>query len=309
MAAALLAGAVLSRKNKRLMCRLWGESLLGLALGILLLNGVFAWTGAEQGDRREMLSMPIQQFARTMLYHGGVGVLEEDDGSMGEEEKAYINSFLLEEGYKDYVPYLSDPVKSHTNTYAARYNAKGFITTYLRLLLRYPGDYINAALAVNAGYLYIGDETASHIYGETEGLGYIQTRWHESILNSMGIYKDSGLPWLRSLLESFAVENRYLELPVLRFLLAPGIYFWLYLVLAITVYMKAEYRMLIPLSLAAGYYGTLLLGPAVQMRYVYPLMAALPFLLLLLPTGSSPAGKLPVGKRDHMGKETQGNVG
>ena len=41
-------------------------------------------------------------------------------------------------------------------------------------------------------------------------------------------------------------------------------------------------RYCLPLAVIAGYYGTMLLGPTVQMRYVYPVMLALPYLVALM---------------------------
>ena len=109
-------------------------------LGNLILSALFWATKAQQGDKREMLSMPIQQLARCMLYHGGAGALSEDDNTMGEGDKALINDFLLDQGYLSYNPSISDPVKSHTNTYVVRYRTLEFAQTYFRLLVQYPGD-------------------------------------------------------------------------------------------------------------------------------------------------------------------------
>lgn len=44
--------------------------------------------------------------------------------------------------------------------------------------------------------------------GEKEGLGYVQTRWDEGVLNERGIYKDSKFPWLYERLENWAENNR-----------------------------------------------------------------------------------------------------
>ena len=161
-----LLAAVLFGKRRRF----WGRTLLwslgALAVGMVLLQMVFRITDAEQGDRREMLSIPIKQLARTMLYHGGVGVLEEDDNTMEEADKALVNDFILNEAYRNYRPDFADPVKSNTNTYVARYRTGEFIDTYIRLFLRYPGDFLNAALAVNAGYLYPGDVSHAYVNGQ-----------------------------------------------------------------------------------------------------------------------------------------------
>lgn len=277
--AALLITALFAKKAKRLFGRLLLISLGGFAAGSVILSLLFTVSGAQQGDRREMLSMPIQQLARCMVYHGGAGVLAEDDNTMEETDKALIRDFLLDEGYREYRPDISDPVKRHTNTYVFVYRMKEFMTTYFRLLGQYPGDYINAALAVNAGYLYPWDKSHAYINVSegSRGMGYIQTNWVEEELNPRGIYKDSKWEGLHGLLERYAESNSHLKAPVLRLLLAPGAYLWLYLLLAGYLMLHKRYILLIPLSLTLGYYGTLLLGPAVQLRYIYPVMTALPF--------------------------------
>ena len=275
--------AIFSRKRRKLLIRLLGNAVLGFCLGSVLLSGLFRMTGAQQGDRREMLSLPIQQLARCMVYHGGAGVLPGDDNTMTDEHKSLINDFILDEAYKLYRPEISDPVKSHTNTYVVRYRMKDFIDTYIKCFLQYPGDYVNAFLAVNAGYLYPGD--VSHAYinvnGTDTGLGYIQTRWVEEELNPRGIYKDTKWEWLHEKMENYAEGNDYLKIPVLKYLLVPGTYLWLYFILAAYLVMRRRYRLLLPLSLVLGYYVTLVLGPAVQMRYLYPVMCALPFLFVM----------------------------
>lgn len=274
--------AIFGKEHKR-----WGKlfllALFGFLSGILVLNLLFRVTDAEQGDRREMLSMPIQQLARAMVYHGGINVLPEDDNTLTESEKALIKDFILDEAYRDYDPHISDPVKRHTNTYVARYRIKEFILTYLNLLAKYPGDFLNAVLETNAGYLYPGDTSHAFINVSEQkiGLGYVQTRWEEVTLNDAGIYKDSKFPGLHALLERWADQNAYLKIPVLRYLFMPGIWLWLYLLLFGFLCVIRKGRLCLPLTLVLGYYLTLFLGPTVQLRYIYPIMAAYPFILLL----------------------------
>lgn len=278
----LVAAVFFGKKQRKLYICLMAETVICLVAGSLLLSFVFMATGAEQGDRREMLSMPIQQLARTMVYHGGVGIMQEDDGTMAEEDKALINDFILDQAYLEYRPDIADPVKRHTNTYVARYRIKDFLNTYVGLFLEYPGDYINALLAVNAGYLYPGDVSHAviNVNGRDRGLGYIQTRWVENELNPDGIYKASKWEWLHEKLEEFADSNGYLKVPVLKYLMVPGSYLWLYLVLAACLVLQKKYRQLFLLALILGYYLTLFLGPTVQLRYLYPVMIALPYLTM-----------------------------
>ncbi len=255
---------------------------VALCLGFLLVTALAKITNAQEGDKREMLSMPIQQLARTMIYHGDVGVLPEDDKTMNEVDKALIRDLFMEDGYQYYRVDISDPVKKRTNTSVVRYRPVEFAKTYLNLFVKYPGDYINATLGTNAGFLYPGDKTHAviNVNGRDVGLGYIQTRWVDAELNPNGIIKDSKWSGLRVALETFADENAYLKIPVLRYLVAPGIYLWCYMLLAIWLMIHKRYKELIPLAFVLGYYLTLFLGPTVQLRYLYPLMIALPCLLV-----------------------------
>lgn len=283
----LLAFAFLTFCFGKKARKLWGRLLVvsgaAFCVGLFVLSAVFSATHAEQGDRREMLSMPIQQLSRCMIYHGGIGVLAEDDGTMDPEDKALINDFILDEAYRDYDPGIADPVKRHTNTYVVRYRSGDFIRVYLHLLTQYPGDMVNAGLATNAGFLSPFDTThaeVNRVEGRA-GLSYVQTRWEENTLNERGIYKDSKWPWLFERLENWAENNSYLRIPVLRYFFVPGSYLWGYLALAAVLVIADRKRFCLPLAIVAGYYGTMLLGPTVQMRYVYPVMLALPFLLAL----------------------------
>ena len=282
--AAFLVLAVILAKGAR---RFWGKVALNcvvsLIVGSLCISGLFRITDAQQGDRREMLSMPIQQLARCMIYHGGAGVLMEDDASMAAEDVALINDFLLNESYKEYRPDIADPVKRHTNTYVVRYRTGDFVRTYLGLFKEYPGDFVNAALAVNAGYLYVGDESHAYINvnGKDTGLGYVQTRFLEEELNARGIYQDSKWPGLFNWMEQWADNNAYLKIPVLKYLFVPGVFVWLYLLFAGYLVMRKKYAECVPFALVLGYYLTMFLGPTVQLRYIYPLMIILPFAALL----------------------------
>lgn len=289
----LAAAVCFGKAHRRFWVRLTVNTTLCLVAGSLLLSGLFRVTGAEQGDRREMLSMPIQQLARTMLYHGGVGVLAEDDGTMKKEDRALINDFLLDEAYREYRPDIADPVKRHTNTYVVRYRTEDFARTYLGLLADYPGDFINAALAVNAGYFYVGDESHAHINenGTDTGLGYVQTRFLADELGEYGIVQASRWRSLYERMERWADQNAYLKLPIIKYLFVPGVFLWCYLLFAAILLWRRQYDGWIPLALVFGYYATLILGPTVQLRYIYPLMITLPFVVVLGIRGGAEVGK------------------
>ena len=180
------------KKERKLYGKIFLEGTLGLIGGVLCLSVLTKVTGAQPGDSREMLSVPIQQMARCMVYHGGIGENPADDGTMDETSKNLIRDFLLDEGYRDYVPSISDPVKRHTNTYVVRYRTEEFLQTYLKMFWDYPSEMINAVLLLDAGYWYPDDVTHAKVNLEEgkKGRGYIQTYWLEEELAGRGLYKD-----------------------------------------------------------------------------------------------------------------------
>lgn len=278
---ALLLAFLSDKKERKRWGKLAVNCLTALVGGSLLLWGLSGVTHAVQGDKRELLSVPIQQLARCMVYHGGADVMAEDDNTMEETDKALVREFLLNESYKLYDPGISDPVKRNTNTYVVRYRTGEFLKTYLKLFLKYPGDYVNAVLALDAGYFYLGDRSHAVVNENDalEGLGYVQTRWDEA-MEDFGIYKDSRWEGRHGRLEKWANENAHCRLPVLKYLLVPASLFWGYVLLLLYLLMQGSYRNCVPLILVFGYYATLFFGPVVQLRYLYPLMAVFPFVCL-----------------------------
>ena len=100
-------------------------------------------------------------------------------------------------------------------------------------------------------------------------------------MRDYGIYKESKFPALFEKMEQWADENAYLNIPVLKYLFVPGVWLWACLLLLAYLWVHRRFRISVVLVLILGYYLTLLLGPTVQLRYVYPVMLALPFVALL----------------------------
>ena len=235
---------------------------------------------AVQGDRREMLSVPIQQLARTYVYHAGAGVKSEDDNTMDEASKALINEFLLYDSAKLYRQDISDPVKRNTNTWVVVNKTSEFAKVYLGLFVKYPGDYFNAFFAQNAGFIDIGDKSHAYVNDpdQIKGHGYVQTKWEDSLYNR-GFYQDTKWQTLRNKFDTFADTNAYLGFPVIKYIFMPGIYLWIYVFAFVYAIKKKKAGAFLVISLIAGYYATMFFGPTVQLRYVYPVMIALPFII------------------------------
>lgn len=249
-------------------------TLLALALFAVSSAALKTATHAHSGSPREMLSVPLQQMARTR-----VEAEERLDPQMRMELENYLPSEWV---FAAYNPHLADPVKNRAIIHD---NPGGLITTWMKLGLQYPAIYTDAFLDNSRGLWFLWDDSHARIYGigTESGFGYLSTD-NRTMPAGCEIVEHSLLPGLRAFMEKIVSDNRYEKWPAVRLLFAPALYFWLlYFYLAAALYRK-KYRALLPAVFLAAYYLTLLLSPAVLVRYMYPIMVTIPVILPCLMT-------------------------
>ncbi|MBD5459130.1 MAG: hypothetical protein HDR27_11240 [Lachnospiraceae bacterium] len=234
--------------------------------------GLKAAVSAQNGSPREMLSVPLQQMARTRVMHE-----EELDDEMRRELDSYLPSEWV---FAAYNPYLADPVKNRAIIHD---DPTGLIKTWARLGMRFPMTYVDAFLDNSIGYWYLADKTHSTIYGvgTESGFGYLSTD-NRAMPAGCEIIMHSYLPGLRAFMERIVSDNEYQKIPILSVIFAPALYWWmLCLYIAFFLY-RREYGMLLPALFPVLYYCTLLLSPTVLVRYMYPFMLCSPMMLCLV---------------------------
>lgn len=234
--------------------------------------GLKAAVFAQNGSPREMLSVPLQQMARTRVMHEA-----EIDGKMRQRLDAYLPSEWV---FAAYNPYLADPVK---NRAVIHDDPAGLIKTWAQLGMQFPLTYVDAFLDNSIGYWYLADKTHSTIYGvgTESGFGYLSTD-NRTMPAGYEIIEHSYLPKLRLFMEQLISDNEYQKVPVLSIIFAPAFYWWmLCLYIAFFLY-RREYKMLIPALFLAAYYLTLLLSPTVLIRYMYPFVISSPMMLCMV---------------------------
>lgn len=254
------------RKNRDLCQKFLLLSLMGLCLFVAGNAGLKAVTHAGNGSPREMLSVPLQQMARTR-------VKEEETLSpqMRQELDAYLSSDWV---FAAYNPHLADPVKQRAVIHD---NPAGFLRTWVKLGVEHPRTYIDAFLDNSIGYWFLEDRTHAQIYGigTESGFGYLSTD-NRTMPAGCEIVEHSYLPRFRAFMEQIVSENAYQKLPVIRVIFAPAFYWWLLcLYIAVAVY-RRQYRLVLPVVFPVIYYLTLLLSPTVLIRYMYPFVVTVP---------------------------------
>ncbi len=228
--------------------------------------GLRAGTHAHSGSPREMLSVPLQQMARTRVKEE-----QRIDPALRKELEKYIPAEWV---FAAYDPHLADPVK---NRAVIHDDPAGLIETWVKLGMRHLDVYVDAFLDNCVGCWYLEDISHAQIYGigTESGFGYLSTD-NRTMPAGCEIIPHSYLPGLRSLLEKIVSDNQYQRIPVLRIIFAPAFYWWMLCIyMAVAVY-RRKYIMLLPVCFLGAYYLTLLLSPAVLIRYMYPFVVTVP---------------------------------
>lgn len=248
----------------------WKRYLLltGIALSVFAVCSVTVKTavGAENGSPREMLSVPLQQMARTR-------VVAED--TLSDEMRRELDRYLPSEWVMAaYDPHLADPVK---NRAVIHDDPVGLMKTWIKLGLQHPQIYIDAFLDNSIGYWYVQDRSHAQVYGigTESGFGYLSTD-NRTMPAGCEIVEHSYLPLLRAGMERIVSDNVYQNLPVIRLIFAPAFYWWLLCLYAAAVVYRRRYDLLIPAVFLLCYYMTLLLSPTVLIRYMYPFVVTVP---------------------------------
>lgn len=255
------------------------KAYLCVTLLVLVLFGICAIalktvTHAQNGSPREMLSVPLQQMARTR-----VKAEEKIDPALRQELEKYIPSEWV---FAAYNPHLADPVKSRAVIHD---DPVGLIRTWIKLGLKQPAVYVDAFLDNSLGLWYLWDTSHAQVYGigTESGFGYLSTD-NRTMPAGFEVEEHSLLPGLRTFMERIVSDNVYSKIPVVRLLFAPALYWWLLYLYIVTALYRKRYRETLPVVFLTAYCLTLLLSPTVLVRYIYPLMVTIPVILPCLLT-------------------------
>lgn len=222
----------------------------------------------------EMLSVPVQQFAR-------VGNMYED--MLDPETYALVDKYLPAEHWGEYIPGLSDPMKGSATFYTVwMLDLKQLAIDWAKVGLEYPNEYIDAFMELTRGFWFLDDTSFAEIMGSgLEGrMGAIYTYNSSTSDAFVGVEHVSKFPWLENVLENIVSANQFYDWPVISILFKAAIYCWiLVMTFVIALYCKHKKQALLCLY-PLMYFGTCLLGPIVQFRYIFPLVVLAPIFLV-----------------------------
>lgn len=274
------------------------EKLRVLLLAVLLTAGgkgmsvgIKAALGTQIPEAEvEMYSVPIQQFARVGNRYGE---------ALEPEISRLLSIYMPERLWDAYNPPISDTVKGGMGS-AYQETWKGhemeLLHDWVTIGLSYPNEYIDAFLELTRGYWFLDDRSYAECLGwGVEGrMGIIYT-YNSSEIEEIGpIEHVSKFPWLEEQLEKIVSGNAFYDWPVVSLLFKAAFYFWgLFVVFGGFLYLRKNQQALI-CAFPVLYMLTMLLGPVVQIRYLFPIMILLPVLTALLGLRSDAVSKVRI---------------
>lgn len=248
--------------------------------GCLLVNGGLKVAfHADDSEYQELLTVPIQQLARTYKYA---------PETFSPQDLEMLYEVLDEEALSLYTPRLSDPVKYRFDNEAFAKDKGRYASLWLRVGMKKPLIYLNAWLMTSYGFWY--PDTIINVYGGNTvfTFTYKDNSYFGYEVEQPGV-RESKIPWLNEVYRKLSLEVWKEKVPVLSWLFSPGAMFWLYAFLFARLLNNKRYAMLYPFLPIFLVWLTVLLGPTYLPRYVLFFWYALPLLL----------GMAQLGRRCH----------
>lgn len=245
--------------------------LLYLAFNALMVQAVSATSDTYA---REMLSVPAQQIARVVQYH------EEE---LTQEDREALAA-VWGENLPEYVPAIAD--RSKRDIAGDGETLRIFAKEWISLGLRYPGEYVQAFLLKNKGMWDLSDMTyLNDVYSYAKG--YLQITYpsdQQPYMEALapGYVRHQKLQLLQALYRYFAAgDELWRYCPPVALVMQPAFYCYLLFFYCLCCIGLKRTALLLPAVYLLALAGTLLLGPCVLTRYLYPVMLSATALALL----------------------------
>lgn len=248
-------------KENRIILKAAGLTMLCILLSQGMFLALEKGLRAKEGSKAEMLSLPMQQMARSYVYH---------PDEFSQEDKKELLELFDESWLLQYKYYLSDPVKAGIRMEV--FEPRNFLRLWLRLGRQFPEEYVKSPLYNMMGLWYMGGDSSCYMeYGMSTPFN--QEHWVE---------ERSKLPWLKDYYSWFTDENLQKYLPGLSVFFYTSFYSWCVALAAGIIIAKRKYPYLIlPLFLAC-YSFTLIFGPCMTIRYFLEIILCVPILGIMV---------------------------
>lgn len=248
--------------------------LLSIALYIGSNSVLRIATQAKTDEHQEILTVPIQQLARTYTYSEDV---------FNSREIETLHKYLPEDYLITYRFRISDVLKSGFNNAEYERDSSSFYRLWRDIGCRKPLIYLNAWFGTSYGYWY--PDALNNVYegNQMYTFQYTDSSYFGFETEPPGA-RDSKFPILERFYENISLRRFQQNVPVISQLFSPGFMWWVCAFVICLIFSRGrkKLRMLIPLAPAVFVWLTVLLGPTTLVRYVIILWFIAPIYPVLI---------------------------
>lgn len=271
------------------------KKLALMLLAVMLFNvswkgPIFKLLNVTDGPIREMMSVPVQQIARTVKYRRS---------ELTEEEKTKIQKYInmdLEEMSSRYYPLISDNIKDHFNNEEFNNNKLDFVLLWVNLFFKYPVEYIEAFLDNSFGYWYPqannGILPTWYVYEESEEMIGYDRKPAVNLEFLDGYYAD--------------INGR--KMPIISMWISIGFVFWIIILCVGYMAYTKKYKLILAYIPIFSLWLTTIASPVYcEYRYIFGMFTCIPILTILMISLSNLKEEGKENKQET--KETEGSKG
>lgn len=259
----LVIGIISLIRHKIAYKRLFILLLLAIISCELLTGIMYKDLDVSKASLNEALAVPYMQMAHAFATHGSELSQEEL-----EDEVRFIPMITA------YNYHNGDSIKW---TGQAETDLSGFVRVYIKMGLRYPKDYVEAFIQVNAPLLYIFDKSNAQVYGY--GLDNRQGFLLTDTKEGLDVVHESKLTWLENVYENLFSANKYQDYIVLFLICSCSLYFWT--IIQCFFWMLEFKKSMLAFSCVLILGMTSMLAPLIVIRHVLPYILCIPALFVL----------------------------
>lgn len=228
-----------------------------VVLNIIINFFIYNIIKVDKGSPAETLSIPLQQIARTV----------KNNPDIDEDIKERFNKYLYgEDTWQDYEPTCSDPIKFKFKNKLFEEDKLEFLKLWLKVVIKYPKDCIEATISNSYGYYYIGATN--------------------NILSTYNLSNEYNII-LKPTEDNF-IYRKFMSLigtkkvPFVSALFNIGTVFWIIIILLGFQIYKKRYKYIVIYLPILVLWLTCVASPVYnELRYAYPLFTTLPIFICL----------------------------
>lgn len=239
--------------------------LVVILFNILWKGPIFKLLNVTDGPIREMMSIPVQQIARTVKYRRS---------ELTEEEKTKIQKYIdmdLEEMSESYYPLISDNIKDHFNNEEFNNNKLDFISLWVSLFFKYPVEYIEAFFDNSFGYWY------------PQANNGILPTWYKYEESEEMIGYDRKPAVNLEFLDGYYADINGRKMPIISMWISIGFVFWIMILFIGYIVYTKKYKLILAYIPILSLWLTTIASPVYcEYRYIFGMFTCIPILTILM---------------------------